>query len=154
MRSATWDDDASQWVLETTQGTMTGDVLIAGTGALSDPAIPDVPGLGTFRGTTFHSATWDHDHDLSGERVAVIGTGASAIQFVPQIQPKVAQLHLFQRTPPWITPRRDRPLTKAEKALYKRFPMAQLAMRGGIYWARELFAIPMLHHRLAGIIEK
>jgi cation diffusion facilitator CzcD-associated flavoprotein CzcO len=86
--------------------------------------------------------------------VAVIGTGASAIQFVPQIQPKVAQLHVFQRTPPWIMPRPDRPLTRFEKRLYRRFPAAQIAMRGAIYWGRELFAVPMLHHRLSKIIEK
>src|SRR3954470_14116701 len=154
VESADWDDEAKQWRLTTSGGTMTANAIASAAGPLSEPSIPDIPGLHDFKGTLFHSATWDHDHDLTGERVAVIGNGASAIQFVPQIQPKVAQLHLFQRTPPWITPRRDRPLTKAEKALYERFPKAQLAMRGGIYWARELFAIPMLHHRLAGIIEK
>jgi cation diffusion facilitator CzcD-associated flavoprotein CzcO len=90
---------------------------------------------------------------VSGERVAVIGTGASAIQFVPQIQPKVAKLHLFQRTAPWIMPRRDRPLKRFEHALYRLVPPAQLAMRAGIYWARELFAIPMLRARLSKVIE-
>ena len=73
-------------------------------------------------GRTFHSAAWDHDHDLTGERVAVIGTGASAIQFVPQIQPRVARLHLFQRTAPWVMPRRARPLSRFERALYRRVP--------------------------------
>src|SRR3954467_9096669 len=151
---ADWDDDAGEWRLQTSGGELTAKAIASAAGPLSEPAIPDIPGLRDFRGTVFHSATWNHDHDLTGERVAVIGTGASAIQFVPQIQPKVAQLHLFQRTPPWITPRRDRPLTKVEKAVYKRFPKAQLAMRNGIYWGRELFAIPMLHYKLAGIIEK
>ena len=145
MRSATWDDEASQWVLETTQGTMTGDVLIAGTGALSDPAIPDVPGLGTFRGTTFHSATWNHDHDLSGERVAVIGTGASAIQFVPQIQPHVGRLLLFQRTPPWLMPRRDHPYSARQRKLFKRLPLTRLAVRARIFLYFESRVIPFVY---------
>src|SRR5215211_7691876 len=121
VESAGWDDEAKQWRLTTSAGELTTRAIASAAGPLSEPAIPDIPGLPDFKGTLFHSATWNHDHDLSGERVAVVGTGASAIQFVPQIQPKVAQLHLFQRTPPWITPRRDRRLTKAEKAIYKRF---------------------------------
>ena len=84
-------------------------MLIAGAGPLHEPKLPDVPGLAEFEGTLFHSATWDHDHDLAGERVAVVGTGASAIQFVPQIQPEVERLHLFQRTAPWMMPRRRPP---------------------------------------------
>ena len=107
---AAWDEDAQRWRLETSRGELTAQALVLGTGPLSAPSIPDLPGLERFEGTTFHSATWDHDHDLDGERVAVIGTGASAIQFVPQIQPRVGRLHLFQRTAPWIMPRPDRPL--------------------------------------------
>jgi cation diffusion facilitator CzcD-associated flavoprotein CzcO len=154
VEQADWDDDAQSWRLQTSGGEMTAGAIASAAGPLSEPAIPDIPGLRDFKGTIFHSATWDHDHDLSGERVAVIGTGASAIQFVPQIQPKVAQLHLFQRTPPWIMPRPDRPITKLERFVYRRFPAAQIAMRNGIYWGRELFAIPMLHHRLAKIIKR
>jgi cation diffusion facilitator CzcD-associated flavoprotein CzcO len=82
--------------------------LVLGNGALHVPALPDVPGLHDFEGKVFHSATWDHDYDLAGKTVAVIGTGASAIQFVPQIQPQVAKLHLFQRTAPWVVPKPDR----------------------------------------------
>src|SRR3954453_15021657 len=154
VESGDWDDEAQRWRIKTSAGELTATAIASAAGPLSEPAIPDIPGLRDFKGTIFHSATWNHDHDLSGERVAVIGTGASAIQFVPQIQPKVARLDLYQRTPPWITPRRDRPLTKFEKFVYKRFPKAQIAMRDGIYWGRELFAIPMLHHRLSGVIEK
>ena len=90
---------AERWEIETTGGHFTADVLISAIGALADPSIPDLPGLDRFEGKVFHSARWDHDHDLSGRRVAVIGTGASAIQFVPEIQPHVGRLHLFQRTP-------------------------------------------------------
>src|SRR3954451_8369176 len=153
VEQADWDDAEQVWRLQTSGGPVAAKAIASAAGPLSEPSIPDIPGLHDFKGTVFHSATWDHDHDLSGERVAVIGTGASSIQFVPQIQPKVAQLHLFQRTPPWIMPRPDRPVTKFEKRVYKRVPKLQIAMRNGIYWGRELFAIPMLHHRLSKVIE-
>src|SRR5438093_782420 len=130
------------------------EVVVAGAGPLSEPASPDIPGLRDFQGTVFHSATWDHDHDLDGERVAVIGTGASAIQFVPQIQPRVGKLHVFQRTAPWIMPRPDRPLTRFERALYRRVPAAQRLMRKAIYWGREAYAIPLLRVRLSRVIER
>ena len=152
--AAAWDDDAKQWRLQTSGGEMTARAIASAAGPLSEPAIPDIPGLGDFQGALFHSATWDHDHDLTGERVAVVGTGASAIQFVPQIQPKVARLHVFQRTAPWIMPRPDRPITKLERFIYKRFPATQIAMRNAIYWGRELYAVPMLHHRLSKLIER
>jgi cation diffusion facilitator CzcD-associated flavoprotein CzcO len=113
-----------------------------------------VPGIESFEGTAFHSAEWDHEHDLGGERVAVIGTGASAIQFVPRIQPKVGKLHVFQRTAPWVVPHRNRPLRRWERILYRLFPPAQLAMRAGIYWARELLVLPLRHRRAGRLIEK
>jgi cation diffusion facilitator CzcD-associated flavoprotein CzcO len=106
-------------------------------GPLAEPSYPKLPGIEEFEGEVFHSARWNHDLDLSGRKVAVIGTGASAIQFVPAIQPEVEELHLFQRTPPWVMPRPDRKLTPLEKAVYRRFPLVQKAVRAGIYWARE-----------------
>jgi len=145
---AAWDEDTQRWRIETSRGELTAQVLVLGTGPLSAPSIPDLPGLERFEGTTFHSATWDHDHDLEGERVAVIGTGASAIQFVPQIQPRVGRLHLFQRTAPWIMPRPDRPLKGWERRLYRELPAAQLLMRAGIYWARESFVLGFRHPRV------
>jgi cation diffusion facilitator CzcD-associated flavoprotein CzcO len=154
VEQADWDEVAQQWRLTTSGGEMTASAIASAAGPLSEPSIPDIPGLRDFKGAIFHSATWDHEHDLTGERVAVVGTGASAIQFVPQIQPKVSQLHLFQRTPPWIMPRPDRPITRVERMVYRRFPAAQIAMRGAIYWGRELFAIPMLHHRLSKVIKR
>jgi cation diffusion facilitator CzcD-associated flavoprotein CzcO len=96
----------------------------------------------------FHSAQWQHGHDLTGERVAVVGTGASAIQFVPEIQPKVGRLVLFQRTPAWIMPHRSRPLSARERRLYRRFPAVQRIVRRGISWGRELLAIPILRSGL------
>jgi len=96
---ARWDEAARRWEIETSEGAFTADFLINAGGALSEPKDPDLPGLDSFAGTTFHSAQWDHDHEFRGERVAVIGTGASSIQFVPAIQPEVGRLYLFQRTP-------------------------------------------------------
>ncbi|HEU0023731.1 MAG TPA: NAD(P)/FAD-dependent oxidoreductase [Thermoleophilaceae bacterium] len=151
---ADWDDEQRVWRLETSQGELTADVLIAGQGGLSEPAVPDLPGLESFAGATFHSARWDHDHDLTGERVAVIGTGASAIQFVPEIQPRVGRLHVFQRTAPWVMPRPDRPLTDVEQRIYRRLPTAQLAMRAAIYWARETFVMMFRHPRLGKLAER
>ncbi|HWH46142.1 MAG TPA: NAD(P)/FAD-dependent oxidoreductase [Thermoleophilaceae bacterium] len=152
VENAAWDEDDRRWTIETARGTLTARHLIAAGGPLSAPAIPEVPGLGSFPGKLMHSAAWDHDHDLSGERVAVIGTGASAIQFVPAIRPEVSRLHLFQRTAPWVMPRPDRQLTRVERRLYRRFPVLQHAMRNAISWAREAFALPMLHPSLARLV--
>jgi cation diffusion facilitator CzcD-associated flavoprotein CzcO len=145
VRSANWDEQGRHWVVATSGGTLTARVLVSATGVLSEPAIPKLPGLESFAGKVFHSARWDHDHDLTGRRVAVIGTGASAIQFVPEIQPKVAKLSLFQRTPPWLLPHRSRPVSRLEHAVYQGFPPAQRLARAGIYWARELYAFGFQH---------
>ena len=154
LEGASWDDEDGLWRLETSQGPLTAELLVAAQGPLSEPSLPEVPGLDEFEGTAFHSACWDHDHDLTGERVAVIGTGASAIQFVPEIQPKVGKLHVFQRTPPWVIPHRNRPLKRWERALYRLFPPAQLAMRAGIYWARELFVLLFRHPPVNRLLEQ
>ena len=137
LTGASWDDVGQCWNLQTSRGPLVADILVLGTGGLSDPSVPSLPGLDTFEGTTFHSATWDHDHDLSGERIAVVGTGASAIQFVPHVQRAAGHLTLFQRTAPWVLPRRDRAISAAERALYRRVPAAQKITRGGIYALRE-----------------
>ena len=138
VQRAEWDDEARVWRVQTSEGAFEGEMLVLGSGGLSEPALPEIPGLSSFQGTVFHSARWDHKHSLAGERVAVIGTGASAIQIVPAIQPDVGHLTLFQRTPPWIMPRRSRPITSTERFLFRRVPGAQKAVRWAIYWAREL----------------
>lgn len=138
--AARWDPAACLWRVETTAGTLTARFLVSAAGPLSDPLIPELPGLGSFEGTVFHSATWAHDHDLTGRNVAVIGTGASAIQFVPRIQPAAGRLTVFQRTPPWILPRRDREITRIERWLFRHVPLTQRAARAGIYWGREAYA--------------
>jgi cation diffusion facilitator CzcD-associated flavoprotein CzcO len=105
---------------------------------LSKPALPSIAGLQAFEGIAFHSAQWRHDVDLAGKRVAVVGTGASAIQLVPKIAPLVKQLHVFQRTPPWILPHRDRPFGERERRLYRALPFAQRLLRWAIWLRQEL----------------
>jgi cation diffusion facilitator CzcD-associated flavoprotein CzcO len=135
---AAFDDETATWTVHTKDGaTLRARALVVGNGALHIPAFPAIPGIESFQGKAFHSARWDHDYDLNGKRVAVIGTGASAIQFVPQIAPKVDKLHLFQRTPPWIVPRLDRAFSDAEQAAFKRLPLWHRVYRAGIYWKLE-----------------
>lgn len=138
--AAKWDEGAARWIVTTNRGTLRAHVLVDASGPLSEPAMPAIPGLDTFAGTLFHSAEWDHDHDLAGERVAVIGTGASAAQFVPEIQPAVERLHVFQRTPSWVMPRHDRALSPLEHRLYRTLPAVQRLVRAGIFLGRELYA--------------
>ncbi|MFL5537555.1 MAG: flavin-containing monooxygenase, partial [Longimicrobiaceae bacterium] len=138
---AAWDAEASLWRIDTSRGPFTAQVLVMASGALSDPLIPDLPGLDDFHGRAFHSARWDHSFDLAGKRVAVVGTGASAIQLVPAIQPLVEKLYLFQRTPPWIIPRQQHVLGPRRHRLYRRFPALQRAVRGAIYLSREAFVV-------------
>ncbi len=135
--AAEWDEAEQRWVIETSKGPLSASVLIAATGGLSEPAIPDIPGLGSFGGALFHSARWDHEQEIRGKRVAVVGTGASAIQIVPQLQPEAEKLFVFQRTPPWVMPHRDRPIGRIERRLYQRFPLAQRLSRGWSYLLRE-----------------
>jgi cation diffusion facilitator CzcD-associated flavoprotein CzcO len=137
VQSAAWDEDAGRWRVETSEGELTARVLVGAMGPLVEPRIPDVPGLDRFQGHVFHSARWDHDYDLEGKRVAAVGTGASAIQFVPAIQPEVERLHVFQRTAPWVMPHSNRPITRAERWLYRRFPALQRLARAFVYLARE-----------------
>jgi cation diffusion facilitator CzcD-associated flavoprotein CzcO len=151
---ATWNEEHGRWHLKTAGGELTADALILGNGPLAEPRLPDIPGIESFRGTAFHSAQWPSEHDVTGERVAVIGTGASAIQIVPAVQPKVRHLTVFQRTAPWVIPHRNRPLKGWERTLYRLFPPAQLAMRALIYWARELFVIAFMHPREGGPNER
>ncbi|MEV6739391.1 NAD(P)/FAD-dependent oxidoreductase [Streptomyces sp. NPDC051104] len=134
----TWDAAKLRWDIETSSGSLTADVVVSATGPLSDPKIPDIPGLDSFPGAVFHSARWDHDQDLRGKRVAMVGTGASAIQIVPAIQPDVAKLVLFQRTPPWVLPRVDRAISGPERALHRALPATARLRRGLLWGIREL----------------
>jgi cation diffusion facilitator CzcD-associated flavoprotein CzcO len=145
VHQAAWDGGARRWQLTTSQGQYRARVLISATGPLSAPSIPDIAGLDDFDGAVFHSARWRHDVDLTGRHVAVVGTGASAAQLVPEIQPHVGQLTLFQRTPAWVLPRRTRRITPAEQAIYRHVPGAQRLARAALYWGREAWAVGFLH---------
>jgi len=147
--SAEWDDEAKIWRIATTAGDYTSQVLVTGTGYLSDPVVPNIPGLTDFQGTMFHSSRWDHDYELEGKKVAVIGTGASALQFVPKIQPKVGELHVHQRTPAWIGPKSDKPTSKLKGWMFRKVPGYQSFRRGFNQWGREVLAFMMTRPPIA-----
>ncbi|CAN5508542.1 NAD(P)/FAD-dependent oxidoreductase [soil metagenome] len=152
---AQWNVGSQSWRIETTTGEVRAQILVSAIGGLAEPRLPDIPGIRDFAGEVFHSARWNHDYDLRGKRVAAVGTGASAIQFVPQIQPEVAELKLFQRTPAWITPRADREITGLEKRLYRRFPALQRLSRNGIFWSRETHVVGFIKRPgLMGLVQK
>src|SRR5687768_9088635 len=152
--SAEWDEDAGFWrcVGEGPEGRqeMTARFIVSGIGGLHVPAKPHLQGLENFQGAVFHSAEWDHSYDLRGKRVAVVGTGASAIQFVPEIATDVAHLDLYQRTAPSVRPNLDRPTPRVERALYRRFPRLQRAYRRGIYWFLGLVILRAITSRRFG----
>jgi cation diffusion facilitator CzcD-associated flavoprotein CzcO len=136
--AARWDSDELHWVIDTARGTLTAEVLVSAGGPLSDPKLPDIEGLDRFPGKIFHTARWDHDYPLRGKRVAVIGTGASAIQVVPNIEREVKHLTVFQRTPPWVIPRADRQISRAEQWLHDRLPATRALRRQLLWGMREL----------------
>ena len=139
VQDAAWDETESHWAVSTDHGEVTADILVTGSGGLSEPRLPDIEGIDSFEGEIFHSARWNHDYDLTGKRVAVIGTGASAIQIVPEVGKQVAHLDVYQRTAPWVMPRNDRDYTRLERFAFRHLPLVQRAYRTGIYWGRETF---------------
>ncbi len=149
-----WDNGMQRWTVTTGTHSWNASFVVLATGALSDPVIPAIRGLETFAGRMFHSAQWDHDLDLTAKRVAVIGTGASAIQFIPQIQPRVAQLDVYQRTPGWVLPRRDHAIAPWRKALYRAVPLTQRIARATIYAQREALHLPFRHRGAARVLER
>ncbi len=149
---ARWEEQTQRWLVDTTRGGFCTPIFVFGVGALNEPATPDVPGVDTFIGVQFHSARWNHDHDLTGERVAVVGSGASAIQLVPQIQPKVKHLTYLQRTAGWVWPKPNWHTTRAERALYRRFPAAQRALRAGQFLFADTLINIYLRVRIARLL--
>ncbi|MFI9506732.1 flavin-containing monooxygenase [Nocardia sp. NPDC052566] len=137
-----WDDEARRWHMFGADGQeYVAQFLVSAVGALHVPNIPELPG--TFDGPAFHSARWDHSVELRGKRVAVIGTGASAIQFVPEIVDRVAELTVFQRTAPWVMPRADVEFSEQFRHRLRRIPGLRFALRNAIYWGAELGAYAM-----------
>ena len=146
---ADFDAVAGLWRLRSADGEEhTAQVLISAVGQLNRPNRPELPGAEEFAGTTFHSARWNHDHDLSGRSVAVIGNGCSAVQFVPRIASEVGQLHVFQRSPKWIIPKFDRAFTRPTKWLYKHLPLAQRMSRAIWFLMAETIAYSPIHRGL------
>ena len=143
---AAWVAEQQHWELETSGEPLAARVLVAAPGLLSEPWSPELPGLDRFEGRAFHTARWDHGDDLTGKRVALIGSGATAVQAVPAIQPRVGKLHLFQRTPPWVIPHMDHPVRPQLRELYGRVPALQRLSRAGIYALREIMVPGLTLH--------
>src|SRR4051794_23756218 len=141
--AARWDEARAKWTLDTSAGPHEADVLVTACGQLSVPSIPALEGLETFAGPAFHTARWDHDVDLAGKRVAIVGTGCSAIQVAPAIQPKVAQLDIYQRSPGWTIPKMDFAYSERTQRLFERFPVVQRAERKAIFAFMEAGALAM-----------
>ena len=140
MAAARWT--GNHWRVEATDGSITETrFLVLCTGGLANPRLPDIEGLADFSGPVWHSAAWNHDFDLKGKAVAVVGTGASAIQFAPEIAPQVDRLTIFQRTPPWVVPKLDREISRSEARANARFPWRQKLLRA-ILWARSELLVP------------
>lgn len=139
--AAAWDDDAAQWSVTFADQTVeTVDVLVSAVGQLSRPRLPDIEGVESFGGTSFHSAEWDHSFDSTGQRVAVVGAGASAVQFIPHLAKDAAELVVFQRSASYLMPKPDKPYTAFHRGLFKALPFSQRLERGGIWTIMEQFA--------------
>jgi cation diffusion facilitator CzcD-associated flavoprotein CzcO len=154
MLDATWDGDRRRWLVDTTAGRYVAQVLVAAAGPITEPSIPDLPGLDRFTGEVFHSGRWDHDVDLRGRRVAVVGTGASSVQFVPRIRRRAKQVHVFQRTPSWVVPKPDLRLGAAAHALFRRMPAAQRGLRRAIDRGLEGMTYTLHDARLRAQLER
>lgn len=137
VRNAAWNAETKFWEIETDNHRYRCRSLVSAAGHLSDASYPDIPGLKSFRGALFHSAQWNHDIDLTGKRVGVIGTGASAIQIVPELAGKAGHLTVFQRTAPYVIPRRDRPYSDAERGMFSRMPETMQTLRDELFWGNE-----------------
>jgi len=136
---ARFDEAAGAWTLTTgANESVEARVVVSGVGGLVDPSYPDIKGIQSFGGELFHTARWNHDYDLAGQKVAVIGTGASAVQVVPSIAPQVAELSVFQRTPGWVVPKPDKKYSEAEKRRFARYPLLLRASRLAKYWLSEV----------------
>lgn len=156
VESACWDDAARLWTISTSDGTrVTARYLVTATGFLSQPHTPDIPGIDTFTGKIIHTAAWDDSHDLAGRRVAVIGTGATAVQLIPELARTVAELTVYQRTPIWVVPKHDRPISPAVQRLFARVPLTQRVARLFNTGVLELMLIGgVLHFRQVRLLNR
>jgi cation diffusion facilitator CzcD-associated flavoprotein CzcO len=141
--AAAWDEERGRWLLQTSAGEHEADVLVTACGQLTVPKTPPIEGLDAFEGPAFHTARWDHDVELAGRRVAIVGTGCSAIQVAPAIQPQVAQLDIYQRSPGWTFPKMDYAYSERAKRAFERFPALQRLDRAATFAFMELGAAAM-----------
>ncbi|MEM6960698.1 MAG: NAD(P)/FAD-dependent oxidoreductase, partial [Myxococcota bacterium] len=142
VKQAVWDEAEAQWSLVIDGGTpLRAQFLVMATGSLREPKLPKIAGLESFAGNAFHSARWDHSCELSGRDVAVVGTGASAIQFIPEVAKLARRVTVFQRNAPWVMPRRDKAISALSKRLFERVPGLMQLNRARLYWELELAAI-------------
>ncbi|MFI9402396.1 flavin-containing monooxygenase [Nocardia sp. NPDC052316] len=149
-----FDATSDRWMVRTADGDeYRPRAVVAAHGALHVPNIPEFKGRDTFRGPVFHSAQWDHSVDLTGKRVAVIGTGSSGVQLVPQIADTAAHVEVFQRTPHWVLPKLDRPVTGLEQRLFKAFPGAMKIYRNAAFWLHEAPVAGYFHPRLNTLLK-
>ncbi|MES1202577.1 MAG: NAD(P)/FAD-dependent oxidoreductase [Pseudomonadota bacterium] len=145
IKSAAWDETQQLWRIDTNNGVVHARALVSGMGGLHVPNMPDMPGMAAFKGQSWHSADWRDDVSLAGKRVAIIGSGASAVQIVPEIAPIVAQLDLYQRTPSWVMPKNDRAVDESERARYRTAPLLQDLKRRLVYLVHEA-RVPLFMH--------
>ncbi len=153
VRSLRWDEEVAAWQLATSRGPFTAGLVVLAVGALSEPMIPAVPGLDRFEGPAFHSARWDRGFDPAGRRVAVVGTGASAAQVVPGLQPAAERLVVFQRTPAWVVPRWNRPVSERRRARFRRYPVVRRLARAALHLQREALGWAFRHPAAMGGLE-
>lgn len=152
---ATFDESRGVWVIRFTDGQVhEARVLICAVGQLNRPKLPELPGLDKFRGHAFHSAHWDQAYDFRGKTVAVIGTGPSAVQFVPAIAPRVKKLHVYQRSPNWTLPKFDGSYTRLERWLLTNLPFLHTLDRWRIYWWYEFLAAALQNRSRVGILSR
>jgi len=155
VREAVFDEDEGLWHIGTENGdTVAANAFVLGTGPLHVPLVPDIPGLDSFKGKIFHSSKWAHDYALQGKTVASIGTGGSAIQYVPEVAPLAKRLHVFQRTAPWILPKPDRPYREFERTLFRLSPVLRKLHRGWLYMRNEARVLPIMNPPLAKLLER
>jgi cation diffusion facilitator CzcD-associated flavoprotein CzcO len=148
VEGARWDEDAKVWQVALAGGeTLTARYLITATGFLSQPRTPDIPGITSFAGKVIHTTAWDDDYDLDNRRIAIIGTGATAVQLIPELAKKAADLTVYQRTPIWVVPKIDFRFSERAKRLFARIPLTQRAIRAVTDALYEFFIYVGLHHR-------
>jgi cation diffusion facilitator CzcD-associated flavoprotein CzcO len=153
--ACSWDERTATWTVETSEGERhEAEALVLATGQLHQPHVPPIPGAADFTGHMFHSASWDHEYELSGKRVGVVGSGASAVQFVPEIASRVAQMTVFQRTGNWFLPRKNRPYPALMRRAIERIPYVQDLRRRFVFEYTESLTLMIRHPRTAGRLGK